>query len=195
MTKPTFFEVPEAFRAWLQKHHRTASELIVGFYKVKSGRPSITWPESVDEALCFGWIDGVRRSLGEEAYTVRFTPRKPGSIWSDVNVARVEALTLAGRMTEPGRLAFEKRRADRTGIYGHERETPAELDPAWVKRFEARPAAWTFFLAQAPSYRRTVTHWVMVAKRPETRERRFALLLEASAQGERVGPFVQPRAN
>lgn len=192
-TSATYFKTPAAFRAWLLAHHQRETELLVGFYKTKTGRPSITWPESVDEALCFGWIDGVRRSLGEEAYTIRFTPRKPTSIWSAVNVARVAELTKQGRMSAAGQLAFEKRRPERTAIYGHERETPAELEPAWQAQLEAHPKAWAFFQSLAPSYRRIAIHWVMSAKRPETRQRRFEQFLAASSDGERVGPFAKPR--
>ena len=184
--EPVFFPTPADFRAWLEAPHQTASELIVGFYKKGSGRPSITWPESVDEALCFGWIDGIRRSLGEEAYTIRFTPRKPTSIWSAVNVARVAALTGLGRMTPAGLVAFEKRRADRTGIYGHERASPAELEPALRARFEAHPEAMGWFRSQAPSYQRITLHWIMNAKKQETRERRFEQVLSASLKGERL---------
>lgn len=183
---PTFFATPADFRAWLEKNHRVATELIVGFYKKGSGRPSITWPESVDEALCFGWIDGVRRSHGDEAYTVRFTPRKPTSIWSAVNVARVKALTEEGRMTPAGEAAFAKRREDRTAIYGHERAQPAELDPTMLARFRAHPEAWTWFQAQAPSYQRITLHWIMNGKKEETRERRFEQVLTASLDRRRL---------
>lgn len=186
MTAPTFFATPAAFRAWLEANHRDASELLVGYYKKATQRPSITWPESVDEALCYGWIDGIRRSLGEEAYTIRFTPRKPTSIWSAVNVARVAELTQAGRMTEAGLAAFAKRREDRTGIYGHDRPAPAVLEPALLKRFRAHPEAWTWFGAQAPSYQRTTLHWIMSGKKPETRERRFERVLAAALKRERL---------
>ncbi|HLT30787.1 MAG TPA: YdeI/OmpD-associated family protein [Myxococcaceae bacterium] len=184
--EPTFFPTPADFRAWLEANHQTASELLVGYYKKGTGRPSITWPESVDEALCFGWIDGIRRSLGEEAYCIRFTPRKPTSIWSAVNVARVAALTQLGRMTPAGLAAYEKRRDDLTGIYGHDRLTPAQLDPALRARFDAHAEALEWFQSQAPSYQRITLHWIMNAKKQETRERRFEQVLAASLKKQRL---------
>jgi uncharacterized protein YdeI (YjbR/CyaY-like superfamily) len=190
--KPKFFATPASFREWLVQHHADQSELLVGFYKRDSGKPSITWPDSVDEALCFGWIDGVRKSLSEEAYTVRFTPRKPTSIWSKVNVARVAALEEAGRMTDAGRRAFALRRADRTGVYSFERDAEAKLTPADEQKLRANAAAAAFFDAQAPWYRRTVTHWVTSAKREETRARRLEQLISDSAQGRIVGAVARP---
>lgn len=186
-TKPRYFATPAKLRAWLEANHEKKTELLVGFHKRDSGKPSITWPESVDEALCFGWIDGVRRSLGDEAYTIRFTPRKKTSIWSTVNVARVAALTKLGKMTPAGLRAFAARQEHRTSVYAFERKEPAELDAAHEKRLRANAKAAAFFDAQAPSYRRVVTHWVVSAKREETRERRFAQLVEDCAAGRRVG--------
>ena len=186
---PVFFDDPSAFRAWLEEHHTRETELLVGFWKKGSGRASIDWPESVDEALCFGWIDGVRRSLGEESYTIRFTPRKTGSIWSKRNVERVAALVEEGRMRPAGLAAFEARSEARTGIYSHEREQAAEFSAAQLRAFRANRRAWKFFESQPPSYRRTATHWVVSAKREATRERRLAQLIEDSAAGLRVGPL------
>ena len=185
-TRPTFFRSPAAFRAWLRRHAVSAAELLVGFHKKASGTPSLTWREAVDEALCFGWIDGVRRSLGAEAYTVRFTPRKPGSIWSRVNVARVEALAAAGRMTAAGRAAFESRRASRTGVYSFERERAAELTPDLARALRANARAAAFFGAVPPSYRRKVLHWITSAKQPATRAKRQARLIASCAAGRRL---------
>jgi len=189
---PQFFATQAAFRRWLEAHHAKERELLVGFYKRGSGKPSITWPESVDEALCFGWIDGVRKSLSEEAYTIRFTPRKTTSIWSAINVARVAALQALGKLTPAGERAFAARTERRTGVYSHERSEAAALDPEQQKRLAASPAAAAFFAGQAPWYRRAATHWVVSAKRPETRERRFAELLACSAEGRSIGLLKRP---
>jgi uncharacterized protein YdeI (YjbR/CyaY-like superfamily) len=182
----TFFEKPEQFRAWLEEHHESEQELLVGFYRKGSGRPSITWPESVDEALCFGWIDGIRRGIDDESYSIRFTPRKPTSNWSSVNIARVAELEKEGRMRPAGRAAFERRSEKRSGIYSYERRQAAKLDPAQQREFEAQPAAWAFFEQQPKGYRQTATHWVVSAKRPETRAKRLATLIEDSAAGRRL---------
>jgi uncharacterized protein YdeI (YjbR/CyaY-like superfamily) len=192
--KPRFFATPAELRAWLVAHHESASELLVGFYKRGSRKPSITWPESVDEALCFGWIDGVRESLGAEAYTIRFTPRRPTSIWSAINVARVQALEKAGRLTAAGRSAFAARSEARTGVYSFERQTAAVLSPEQEKELRANAAASRFFDAQPPWYRRTATHWVISAKREETRERRLAQLIADSAHGLSIAPLRRPGA-
>ena len=181
--KPVFFATPREFRAWLSSHHDEAPELLVGFYKKGSGKPSITWPESVDEALCFGWIDGVRRSLGDDAYTIRFTPRKPRSTWSAVNVRKVGELTRQGRMTPAGIAAFEARSEARTGIYSHEQAETPVLEPDQERRFRADKKAWAFFQAQPPSYRKTAVWLVVSAKKPETREKRLAALIADSAAG------------
>jgi uncharacterized protein YdeI (YjbR/CyaY-like superfamily) len=183
---PEFFATPAEFAAWLEHQHETATELTVGFYKRGSGKPSMTWPESVEVALCFGWIDGVRRGLDEDSYTIRFTPRKPGSHWSKVNVAKAQALIERGEMRPAGKSAFEQRRADRTGRASYERDEPAKLDPEQERRLRANPEAWAFFSAQPPWYRRTATHWVTSAKRPETRERRLQRLIEECAAGRRA---------
>jgi uncharacterized protein YdeI (YjbR/CyaY-like superfamily) len=192
--EPTFFATPEDFRAWLEAHHETETELLVGFHKKGSGRPSITWPESVDQALCFGWIDGVRRSLGDESYTIRFTPRKQRSNWSAINVRRVGELTELGLMRPAGVAAFERRSHDRTAIYSYERRKVAELDAEQERRFRANPGAWKWFQAQPAGYRRTATHWVISAKRPETRERRLEELIEDSAAGRTIRLLTRPSA-
>jgi uncharacterized protein YdeI (YjbR/CyaY-like superfamily) len=188
--EPTFFATPAEFRAWLEEHHESATELLVGFYKRASGRASITWPESVDQALCFGWIDGVRRSLGEDAYTIRFTPRKPRSNWSAINVKRMNELIGDGLVRPAGLAAFERRSDDRTAIYSYEQRKSAQLPGEYEARLRANAAAAEFFDAQPPWYRRTATHWVISAKREATRERRLAQLIEDSASGRRIGPLT-----
>ncbi len=189
---PRFFATPAAFRAWLDRHHADEDELLVGFYKKSSGRPSITWPEAVDEALCFGWIDGVRRGIDAESYSIRFTPRRKRSIWSAVNIKRAGELIELGRMMPAGLAAFAARTDDRSAIYSHEQRRAAKLDPEHEQRFRAQTAAWEWFQAQAPSYRRAALHWVTSAKRPETRERRLAALIEDSASGRTVKPLTRP---
>src|SRR5215218_1988433 len=179
--EPTFFATPEDFRAWLHANHATAGELWVGFHKVGSGRPSITWPQSVDEALCVGWIDGVRKRLDEHSYVIRFTPRKPGSIWSAVNIRRMGELQAEGRVLPAGAAAFERRRDDKSAIYSYERRHAAELPPEYEARFRQDAVAWEFFQRQPPWYRRTATHWVISAKKEETREKRISTLIADSA--------------
>jgi uncharacterized protein YdeI (YjbR/CyaY-like superfamily) len=186
VTPPTFFATPAAFRKWLEKHHAAESELLVGFYKKDSGKPSITWPESVDQALCFGWIDGVRRRIDDVSYSIRFTPRKSVSNWSAINIARVAELTKLGLMAPAGLRAFEKRREDKSAIYSYENKVRT-LAPADEKRFRAKKKAWAFFTAQAPWYQRVAIYWVTSAKREETRERRLATLIDDSANGRRLG--------
>jgi uncharacterized protein YdeI (YjbR/CyaY-like superfamily) len=190
--KPRFFATPARFRAWLETNHARQDELLVGFYKKGSGRPSINWSEAVDEALCFGWIDGVRKSLGEDAYTVRFTPRRPRSNWSLVNVARVAELERLGKMAEAGRRAFEARTPERTGVYSSERARPAELEPDDEARLRANRKAAAFFDAQPPGYRRVAIHYVISAKRAETRQRRLDRLIADSAAGRRLGLLQRP---
>ena len=192
--KPTFFATPAEFRAWFEANHHSAKELLVGFYKRGSGKPSISWPESVDEALCFGWIDGVRKSIDEDAYTIRFTPRKPTSIWSAINVAKVAALETLGRMTPAGRRAFASRTPERTGVYSFERSSAAVLGPDDEQRLRANPQAAKFFDAQPPWYQRTSIHWVVSAKRDETRRRRLDQLIADSAQGRTIGPLTRTPA-
>jgi uncharacterized protein YdeI (YjbR/CyaY-like superfamily) len=183
---PHYFESAAAFRAWLEKNHAGASELMVGFRKVASGLPSMTWPESVDEALCFGWIDGVRRRIDDVSYVIRFTPRRRGSIWSVVNLAKIDALIAAKRMHPAGLAAYEARSEKKTGLYSFEQEHPVELAPAEVREFRKNKPAWKYFQAVAPGYRRTITYWVVSAKQPGTRARRLAQLVEACAQSRRL---------
>jgi uncharacterized protein YdeI (YjbR/CyaY-like superfamily) len=192
--EPTFFATPDEFRAWLEEHHATETELPVGFHKKGSGRPSITWPESVDQALCFGWIDGVRRRIDDASYSIRFTPRKPRSTWSAINIKRVAELTELGLMRPAGLAAFGRRSDDRTAIYAHERRKAAKLEPAMEKRFKQDERAWAWFEAQPPSYRRTAAHWVISAKKPETRERRLERLIADSGAGRTVPPLTRPTA-
>lgn len=184
--KPKFFATPAAFRAWLEKNHLTADELLVGFHKRDSGKASMTWPESVDAALCYGWIDGVRRSLGETSYTIRFTPRRARSIWSTVNITRMAFLVQEGLVRPAGLAAFERRTDDKSNVYAYERKQEAKLSPSDERKFRANRAAWAFFTAQAPSYQRVMTHYVVSAKKEETRARRLDALIAASAQGKRI---------
>ena len=190
--KPRFFRTPAQFRAWLQEHHGSAGELLVGFYKNRSGRPSITWPESVAEALCFGWIDGVRRRLDAVSYSIRFTPRRPGSSWSAVNIRKVKALGAAGRMQAAGLRAFRARRAARSGQYSYE-QRPAQLLEPYAGSLRRNAAAHRFFMAQAPSYRRAATWWVISAKQEATRARRAATLIALSARREFIPQFLAKR--
>jgi uncharacterized protein YdeI (YjbR/CyaY-like superfamily) len=187
--EPTFFAAAAEFRAWLERHHDSVNELLVGFHKKSSGRPSISWPEAVDQALCFGWIDGVRRRIDDAAYTIRFTPRKPRSTWSAVNVKRMKELIEQGLVAPAGLAAFERRADDRTAIYAYEQRREAKLEPGQERRLRADQAAYAYFEAQPPSYRRAAIHWVTSAKKPETRERRLTQLIECSAAGELVPPL------
>ncbi|HVR97245.1 MAG TPA: YdeI/OmpD-associated family protein [Thermoanaerobaculia bacterium] len=184
--EPRFFATPAEFREWLEKHHTTARELWVGFYKRDSGKPSITWPESVDEALCVGWIDGVRKRIDDESYKIRFTPRKASSNWSAVNIKRIQELIDQGRVLPAGREALAKRKEEKSGIYAYEQRKSASLDPAAEKQFRAHKAAWEFFQAQPPGYRQVITWWVVSAKREDTRQKRLATLIETSAKGRRI---------
>jgi uncharacterized protein YdeI (YjbR/CyaY-like superfamily) len=184
--KPKFFRTPAAFRAWLERHHDTTDELLVGFYRKDSGRPSITWPESVDAALCFGWIDGVRRRIDEQSYSIRFTPRRRGSIWSAVNIRRMAELDKQGLVHEAGAAAFARRSAKKSGIYSYEQRADAVFGPALEKRFRANRKAWAFFQAQPPGYRKQMTYRVATAKLEATRLKRLDALIEYSARGERM---------
>src|ERR1051326_8374436 len=184
--KPRFFTSPAQFRRWLEKNHATTEELVVGFHKKSSGKNSITYPEALDEALCFGWIDGVRRSFDETSYTIRFTPRKPKSIWSLVNVRHVERLMKEGRMHAAGLAAFERRAPERTGIYSFE-NAPRELSSEYQKEFRRHKKAWEFFQTYPPYLKKQVSYWVMSAKKEETRASRLRRLIESAAKGERIG--------
>ena len=183
--KTTFFRTPAELRAWFRKNHATAEELWVGFYKVGSGKPSITWPESVDEALCVGWIDGIRKSVDDESYKIRFTPRKKVSTWSAVNIRRVKVLTDEKRMQPAGLQAFAARRENKSGTYSYEQRR-AELDEPYLGHMTRNKSAWEFFQAQPPSYRKVVIWWVVSAKREETRLARLKKLVEECARGRRL---------
>lgn len=182
----THFSTPADFRAWLARHGSTRDELWVGYWKKGTGHSSVTWEETVDEALCFGWIDGIRKRIDDGAYQIRFTPRKAKSTWSAVNVRRVETLIAEGRMMPAGLDAFERRLEGNSGIYSYEQATPLALTPDEVKAFRRNKAAWEYFETVAPSYRKAVTHWIASAKREETRARRLAKLIESCAAGVRL---------
>lgn len=185
---PKFFTTQMAFRKWLEKEHANAAEICVGLYRKSTGRPSITYPEALDTALCFGWIDGVRRSLDDETYTIRFTPRKRGSPWSMVNIRRVRELIALGQMHEAGLKAFEGRDEQQAARHSQERST-AKLSDEDERAFRANPAAWEFYSRQTPSYRKIAAWWVMSAKREETRRKRLLTLIDASAQQRVVPPL------
>jgi uncharacterized protein YdeI (YjbR/CyaY-like superfamily) len=184
--KPRFFATPEKFRAWLAKNHGTAPELLVGFHKKGSGRPSIDWPQSVDEALCFGWIDGIRRNIDADSYSIRFTPRRARSVWSSINIRRVEALSKEGRMSAAGLAAYQRRSKDRSAIYAYEQRASAKLAPAEMRAFKASAGAWEHFSKLAPSYRQKVLYWITSARKPETREKRLARIIAASSAGKKL---------
>lgn len=185
----THFDSPAAFRAWLETHSAERDELWVGYWKKSTRRPSMTWEESVDEALCFGWIDGIRKRVDEEAYTVRFTPRRAGSTWSRRNIDRYERLETAGRIEPAGVAAYGRRTEEKSGTYSFERETPHTLPEVYRARLMSDGAAWADWRSRPPGYRRLVAHWVMSAKRESTRERRLAALIEDSAAGRKVKPL------
>jgi uncharacterized protein YdeI (YjbR/CyaY-like superfamily) len=185
LAHPRFFPTQSAFRKWLAANHAKSNELSVGFYKKGSGKPSLTWPESVDEALCFGWIDGVRHSIDEDSYKIRFTPRKPSSVWSAVNIRNVERLIKEKRMQPAGLKAFEARKDNRSGIYAYEQRSP-ELNEPYAGQFKRNKAAWKFFQAQPPYYRKTMKWWIVSAKQEETRLKRLNKLIEESAKGRRI---------
>jgi len=190
--KPTFFTSQSAFRKWLKTHHAEARELWVGFFRKQSGKGGITYPDALDEALCFGWIDGLRKAVDDSSYTIRFTPRKSDSIWSAVNTKRVGELTKLGRMHKPGLAVFESRDTKKSQQYSYERYN-CRLEAAHQKKFKANTRAWEFFRAQAPWYRRTTTWWVVSAKREETRLKRLTTLIEDSEQGRRIGLVDYPK--
>jgi len=187
-TKPRFFPTPAAFRAWLEKNHAVADVLWVGFHKIGSGRASITWPEAVDEALCFGWIDGVRRRIDDLSYTIRFTPRKPGSVWSSVNIKRARALMERGRMQPAGLKAYQARRENKSGIYSYEQRT-VELAEPYNRLLKANDSAWRFFQSQPASYRKAVSWWIISAKKEDTRRKRLDKLMAHSIRGEQLPEY------
>lgn len=182
---PVFFATAAELRRWFRKHHATTDELWIGFYKKGSGRPSISWPESVDEALCVGWIDGIRKSIDAESYQIRFTPRRRGSIWSAVNIRRVAALTNEQRMQPAGLKAFAARKENKVGIYAYEQRT-AELAEPYCDQFQQNQVAWEFFQAQPPSYRKTMNWWIVSAKQEATRQSRLRQLIAESAASRRL---------
>jgi uncharacterized protein YdeI (YjbR/CyaY-like superfamily) len=187
--RPRYFASFDEWHAWLDENHVRAAELLVGFHKRASGRPSLTWPQSVDGALCFGWIDGVRKRVDDQRYTIRFTPRRERSIWSAINIRRVGELERLGLMREAGRAAFAKRDEKRSKVYSYEREAAAAFTPSETKRLKANAAAWKYFAAKAPWWRKAATHWVVSAKREETRDRRLAALIAESAAGRDIPPL------
>ena len=184
MAEPTYFETEAQFRKWLTANHKSAPELLVGFWKKGTGKASIDWPQSRDQALCFGWIDGIRRSLGDEAFTIRFTPRRKGSIWSKVNVDRYNALTADGLMTPEGVRAYEENK-HKSGVYSYEKPL-ASLEAAEEKLIQKDKAAWADWQKRPLGYRRNVLNWITTAKRPETRAKRLGILIECSAKGEKI---------
>ena len=188
--KPIFFESPSKLRAWLVKHHARETELWVGFHKKRSGKASITWPEAVDALLCFGWIDGIRKSIDEVSYTIRVTPRKSKSKWSAINVKRIQELKKLGLLHATGLKAFEVRTAENT--YSYEQRNVAKLGERFEKVFRTNKAAWGFFRSQTPSYQRTATWWVISAKKEETKLRRLERLIEDSARGRSKAPLKRP---
>lgn len=191
-SKPLFFPTPSHWRAWLDRNHADTPELWVGFYKRDSGKPSITWPESVDGALCFGWIDGIRKSIDEVSYKIRFTPRKPRSTWSAINIKRAKELSKAGLLHPAGLTAFRNREAKRSEIYSYEQRKRAAFPPAYEKIFNRQPAALQFFRAQAPWYQRSCAWWVISAKKEETRKKRLALLIDCSGKKQRIPALRRP---
>jgi uncharacterized protein YdeI (YjbR/CyaY-like superfamily) len=189
--EPIFFESPQEFYDWLEEHHETDDEVYVGFHKQHTGKRAMSWSEAVDQALCFGWIDGRANSIDEDRYMQRFTPRRPGSNWSKINVEKVARLEEAGLMRPAGRAAFERRTDGKTGVYSFEREA-AELPPEYEERLRANRAAAEYLEAKPPWYQRTAAHWVVSAKKEETRERRLAQLIEDSANGMDIKPLRRP---
>jgi uncharacterized protein YdeI (YjbR/CyaY-like superfamily) len=187
---PTFFQTPTALRRWLEAHHATSAELWIGFYKKDSGRGGVVYRQALDEALCVGWIDGMVRRVDEASYMQRFTPRRLRSNWSAINIARANELVAEDRMQPAGLAAFERRTPDRAVVYSYEQRQAAALSPAERRAVKANPAAWNFFEAQPPSYTRTVAWWIQSAKKAETRERRLTTLIDCSARGRLVPPFI-----
>jgi uncharacterized protein YdeI (YjbR/CyaY-like superfamily) len=187
--KAIFCQTSAAFRRWLDQHHTKANAVWVGYYKKGSGKPSITWSESVDEALCYGWIDGVRQSIDDARYTIRFTPRKPGSIWSSVNIKRAQALIEQARMQPNGLKAYRAKKENKSGIYSYEQRS-ADLEEPYRGLLKKNQAAWRFFQLQPASYRKAVSWWIISAKKPETRRKRLERLIANSLQGQRLREFT-----
>jgi len=185
---PSYFPTQQDFRNWLEKNYDKETELLVGFYRVDSGKPSITWPQSVDQALCFGWIDGIRKSVDSESYCIRFTPRKPGSTWSAINIRKVEEMNKLGLMLPAGLAAFEKRNEQKSAIYSYENR-PEKLTPEYELVFKTHLKAWEFFQSQPPSYQRTAIFWMMSAKQEPTRQKRLNELISDSENGLKIKPM------
>jgi uncharacterized protein YdeI (YjbR/CyaY-like superfamily) len=185
-----FFPTPAALSVWLAEEHERVEEQWIGFYKKHSGKPSITWPEAVDAALCFGWIDGIRKSIDEVSYKIRFTPRRPRSTWSEVNIKRVQELTRLGLMQPPGLKAFQSRTKQKSQIYSYEQRHEVKLDTAFEKKLRGSRKAWKFFTYQPPWYQRTVIYWIMAAKKEETQLRRLATLIEYSEKRRSIPPLT-----
>jgi len=194
-SEPLFFPSPSAWRAWLEKHHAETTELWVGLFKRESGRPSITWPEAVDGALCFGWIDGFRKRIDDISYKIRFTPRQPRSVWSAVNARRATELSTMGLMHPAGLSAFQKREGKRSEIYSYEQRKRAKLPADYERRFRTHRAAWAFFRAQAPGYQRVCSWWVISAKKEETKFKRLATLIEHSEHQRKMPALTRPPRN
>ncbi|PBQ34062.1 bacteriocin-protection protein [Sphingobacteriaceae bacterium] len=182
---PLFFETPALFNSWLKKHHKKEKELLVGFYKIATGKKSITWSESVDEALCYGWIDGVRKSHDSESYTIRFTPRKSTSNWSSINIKKISELIKQKKMQPAGLEAFEKRTEQRSKIYSYEK-AEAKLEPSMEKEFKSHKLAWTFFQSLAPGYKRLAIHHITNAKQEVTRQKRLQQFIKDCEEGKKV---------
>jgi uncharacterized protein YdeI (YjbR/CyaY-like superfamily) len=188
--KPKYFRSGSDFRKWLEKHHDKDDELWVGYYKKDSGLPSIDWPESVDEAICFGWIDGIRKSIDDISYMIRFTPRRSGSIWSEVNIKKAQTLIKRGRMLPPGLKEFTARRGNKSGIYSYE-QRPAQLEEPYNRILKKNKAAWGYFQTKPPSYRRAICWWIISAKKEETRLKRLEKLIEYSENGQTLPEMAQ----
>jgi uncharacterized protein YdeI (YjbR/CyaY-like superfamily) len=189
--EPVFFADAAQLRAWFVEHHAEAPELLVGYYKKHTGRPTVQHTEAIEQALCFGWIDSIGRRIDDERYQVRFTPRRKGSVWSAVNVAKITELTAAGLMHPAGLQAFESRKPERVAVYSYEQPADAVLDEQQTARFQGEEAAWQWFSAQPASYRRAAAHWVVSAKREDTRQRRLTQLITDSAAGRTVPPLTR----
>src|SRR3954454_10571360 len=187
--QPIFFRTAAEFRRWLKAHHSKTTEQWIGFYRKDSNRPSITWPESVDEALCFGWIDGLRKSIDAYSYKIRFTPRRATTVWSAVNARRMRELIRAGRVQKAGLAAFDRRTETKTAIYSYENRDAAILPISAIATFRRHRKAWRWFTSQSPSYRQTAIWWVVSAKRPETRQKRLEIFISDSASGRKIAPL------
>lgn len=185
-----FFDSPDDLRAWFEQQHETAPELFVGYWKKGTGGRGVSHPEAIEQALCFGWIDSVARRIDDQRYQVRFTPRRKGSVWSAVNIAKIAELTERGLMHPAGTRAFELRKPGQAGVYSYEQPEASQFDAEQTARIRADPAAWEWFSRQGPGYRRSATHWVLTAKRADTRERRLAQLIADSAAGRKVPPLI-----